>query len=384
MQFGLTDEQKSIAQTAREFVQRECAPHIVEWDANETYSVEVPKKLAALGMLGGTLPAKYGGAELDHVSLVLMIEGLATVCTITATIAGFVSCSLGQGTMLYGTEEQRQKYVAAAARGERFGATGLTEPHSGTDIVRKMETTATRDGDEYVIRGRKLWISNLPWADWFITFATLDRSLGHKGVCAFIVEKQWPGVSWQVIKNKMGARTFGTGELVLDEVRVPRENLVGKEYEGYKVLMAGGEMSRFACAARSIGQMETCLRESVRYAKERIVYEQPIGRYQLVQAKIADMAVGLETARLLTYKMAWLKDQGAQRMQRESSMAKLYATEVLQRSATDACQIFGAMAIAPESAVGRIYRDAKVQAIYDGTNDIHRVMIGEWELGYRS
>jgi len=383
MDFAFTSEQRAIQQLARDFAQKEVAPFVAEWDRLGTYPAEIPRRLGQLGLMGGVLQEEYGGAGMDHISLTLMLEELARVCFMTAVMAGWPSCSLGRGIMTYGTEEQKRKYIVPLVRGEKLGGTGVTEPHSGTDIVRQMQTTAVKDGDAYLISGTKTWISNLHLAQWFITFATLDKSLGHRGICAFVVEKNWPGVSTHPFKNLVGARTHGCGELVLDRVRVPQENLVGREYEGYKVLMAGTEIGRLACAARAVGQIQACLDESIKYAQSRIVFGQPIGKYQLIQAKITDMVVGLEAARLLTYKLAWLKDQGVERVQREASIAKMYATDVLMQAALNACQIYGAYSCSDEYPVGRFFRDAKFQQILDGTNEIHRVIIAEHALGYR-
>ncbi|MBI2861698.1 MAG: acyl-CoA dehydrogenase family protein [Chloroflexi bacterium] len=383
MDFTITEEQRNIQRMAWDFMQREVAPYIREWDRDETYPWEIIEKMGKLGFMGGVVPPKYSGAGMDFMTLTLLSEETSRVDFNTAGFVTYTSCSLGQGTLTYGSEELKMKYIAPVCRGESMGCQAVTEPHSGTDIVRRMETTAVRDGDDYIVNGTKIWVSNLQHARFFVTFATLDKSLGHKGTVAFIIERDWPGVSLSMFKNKVGSRMSSSGELILDRVRVPKENRVGPEYEGYKVLMSGTEIGRLACASRAIGELRTCLEESVKYAQSRIVFSQPIGRYQLVQSKITDMVVALETGRLLTYKLAWLKDQGVERVQKEASMAKMYASDALMKAATDACQIHGAYSCSDEYVVGRIFRDAKFGQIYDGTNDIHRAMIAEWELGYR-
>jgi glutaryl-CoA dehydrogenase (non-decarboxylating) len=246
-----------------------------------------------------------------------------------------------------------------------------------------METTARRDGSDYLLNGAKAWVSNIENADWFLTFATVDRSLGYKGVCAFIVERGFAGVSTQKYLNKVSSRTHVNGELALSDVRVPAANRIGDEGLGYKVLMAGTEIGRLACAARAVGQLRACLDLSVRYAQSRAVFGEPIGRYQLIQQKIARMSVDLAAARLLTYRLAWLQDEGHRRLQKEAAAAKVFATDALMQAATEAMQIHGAYGCADEFEIGRIWRDAKAMQIYDGTNEILTVQVAEHELGYR-
>ena len=300
MDFDFTDEERMIRDTAMNFARKEVAPRVPEFDREERYDIEIFRKMGKLGFTGGVIPKKYGGSEMSYVGLALMLEELARACLFTDTLAGYASCSGGQGTLKYGTEEQKSKYLAALCRGEKSCATGVTEPHSGTDIVRVMETTVKKDGDHYVVNGSKAWITNLEHADWFITFAQMDKNRGHKGICAFLIEKKWPGVTATPYKNLMGDKYFKTGDLVFEDVHVPKENLVGNEFEGYKVLMCGTEIGRLACSARSLGQTRACLEDSIGYAKQRVVFGRPISEYQLIKAKIADMVVGLEAGRFLT------------------------------------------------------------------------------------
>jgi alkylation response protein AidB-like acyl-CoA dehydrogenase len=383
MDFEFTDEERMIRNAAREFALKEVAPRIHEFEQNESYDIEILKKMGDLGFSGGVLPRKYDGSEMSYVGLALMIEELARACVFTAILAGYPSCSGGQGTLKYGTEHQKSTYLAALCRGEKPCATGVTESHSGTDIVRVMETTVKKEGDCYIVNGAKAWITNLEHARWFITFAQMDKSRGHRGICAFIIEKEWPGVTVKPYRNLMGCRYSKVGDLFLDDVRVPKENLVGNEFEGYKVLMCGTEIGRLACAARSLGQIRACLEESVNYAKQRVVFGKPIAEYQLIKAKVADMAVGLDAGRLLTYRLAWMKDQGIEGVQKESSMAKLFTSDVLMKSSTEAVQIHGAYGIHDEYNVNRYFTHAKVSQIYDGTQEIHRIIIGDHALGLR-
>jgi glutaryl-CoA dehydrogenase (non-decarboxylating) len=384
MEFGESEEQAQVRDLVRTFAEKEIAPHVAEWDRQETFPKALSRRFADLGLLGGTLPAPYGGAELSYATMTAVIEELAYVSPMAGMVCGHPSCSLGTGLLRYGSEDLKQRYLVPTLRGELVGAAAVTEPHSGTDIVRRMETTARRDGSSYVLNGSKAWISNVVNADWFLTFATVDRSREHRGVCAFVVDRGLPGVGARQFPDNVGARTFVSGEVQLADVRVPEENLIGAEGEGYKVLMAGTEIGRLACAARAVGQLRACLDLSVGYARERTVFDVPIGRHQLVQEKIAGMSVGLEAARLLTYQLAWRKDGGATRLQKDAAIAKLFATDQLMRAADGAMQIHGASSCSAELDVGRIWRDAKFMQIYDGTNEIQTVMIAEHELGYRS
>ncbi|TAM92517.1 butyryl-CoA dehydrogenase [bacterium] len=382
MDLSFSQEQLSLARTARDFAERELAPRVQQNDEQEHVPRELIARAAALGLMEGVIPEEYGGSGLDYVSFTLIIEEIAKVDQIFATLMSFPSGLAGAGILRFGSDEQKRRYLVPFVRGERLGGAGVTEPGSGTDVA-AMRTTVTRDGGDYVVNGAKAWISNLDHADWFLTFGTLDPSLGRRGICAFIIEKEWPGVEVHPVKNKTGFRPIVTGELRLNDVRVPRENLVGKEGEGFAVAMCAVENGRLAVAARACGVTASCLAESSRYARERIVFERPIAEYQLIQSKIADMVVGLETARALTYRLAWLKDQGLERCRKESSMAKMYATDVLMRSATDAAQIFGAYSASPEYPVSRYFRDAKFFQIVEGTNELHRLLIAEEELGLR-
>ncbi|MBO0704513.1 MAG: acyl-CoA dehydrogenase family protein [Candidatus Dormibacteraeota bacterium] len=384
MEFAESEEQAQIRDLVRRFAEKEIAPHVAEWDRDETFPKAMNKRFSELGLLGGTLPAEYGGAELSYATMTAVIEELAYFCPMAGMACGHPSCSLGLGLLQYGSEDLKRRYLTPTLQGELVGAAAVTEPHSGTDVVRRMETTARRDGSAYVLNGAKAWISNVVNADWFLTFATIDRSREHRGVCAFIVDRRLPGVGARQFPGNVGARTFVSGEVELAGVRVPEENLIGAEGEGYKVLMAGTEIGRLACAARAVGQLRACLDLSVRYARDRTVFDEPIGRHQLVQEKIAGMSVGLEAARLLAYQLAWRKDRGATRLQKDAAIAKLFATDQLMRAADGAMQIHGAYSCSAEFDVGRIWRDAKFMQIYDGTNEIQTVMIAEHELGYRS
>lgn len=383
MDFALDPEIGQLRELVAAIGEREIAPHIAAWDREETFPAGFNAVCAEAGLLGGVLDERYGGSGMSYLQMTVVLEELGYFCSMAGLVCGQPSCSLGRGLVLHGDDGQLAGYLRPTLAGERIGATAVTEAHSGTDVLKRMQTTARRDGGSYVLNGSKSWISNLVNADWFITFATVDKSREHHGVCAFIVDKSMPGLSVHPYHDKVGARTFVSGDLVLDEVRVPASNLVGAEGDGYKVLLAGSESGRLSCAARAVGQLRRVLDLARRYASERIVFDAPIARYQLVQEKIARMSISLETARLLTYRAAWLTDQGHTRLQKETSAAKVHATDALADSANDAMQIFGAYSCSDEYEIGRIWRDARFAQIYDGANDVLSTVIGELELGLR-
>jgi len=333
-------------------------------------------------MLGGVVPEQYGGAGMDYISLTLLVEEIARHCQSLGTICSFASGLAGSGLLHYGSEAQKERYLAPMARGEIFAGAGVTEPHSGTDVA-AMETTAVRKGDEYVLDGSKIWISGVGIASWYLTFATLDRAKGPKGICAFIVERGFPGFSERPIRNKLAFRPTQVGELIFEDCRVPAGNLVGREGEGLRVALCAVENGRLSVACRAVGLAQACLDESVRYARQRVVFGKKIAEYQLVQAKIAEMVLGVESARYFAHRLAWLKSRGVKRARREASIAKLHATEIAFRAASDAVQIHGAYGASEEYNVGRYLRDAKFLQVVEGVNDIHRVLIAEYALGLR-
>ncbi len=383
MDFALTDEQRMYQELVRDFARREVAPYVKDYDREERYPTEIVKKAAELGLLGGVVPQEYGGAGLDYLTFTLGIEEMAKVCTTVASAMSRTSGLVGAAILQFGSEQLKHEYLGAMCRGEKLGATALTEPHSGSDVA-AMETTVRRDGDEYVLNGVKTWISNLESSDWFLTFATLDRSLGRKGICAFIVPADTPGLSYRVFRNKVGIRASSTGELVFDNCRIPASNLVGEEGKGLRVAMCAVENGRLAVSARALGLAEACLDEAVRYARQRVVGGRPIAEYQLIQSKIADMVVGVETARWLVYRLAWLRDQGVKRARRDAALAKYHSTDIALKVAIEACQIFGAYSCSEDFPVGRHFRDAKFLQIVEGTNEIQKILIAEYALGYRS
>lgn len=380
MDFGLTPEQKELRQLARDFAEREVAPHVADYDREERFPVELIKRAAELGFSGGIVPTEYGGAGLDHVTYAMLIEEISRVCHIVAVALTLPSGLVGNSILRYGTEEQKQRYLAPLARGDAFGGAGVTEARSGTDVS-DMDTTCRRDGDSYVISGAKMWISFLDVASWFLTFAHLgvDEQTGRKRICAFLVDRDLPGLSVKPLKNKFGFRPISTGELVLDDVRVPADALLGEEGQGFSIAMNAVENGRLGVAARAVGLSQACCDAAIAYARERRVFRQPIGKFQMVQEMISDMLCGTEGARLLTYRLAYLKDQGL-RAREAASMAKLVASDVALDAAVKAFQIHGAYGVSDEYPVQRYLRDAKVFQIVEGNNELHKALIAEAAL----
>jgi alkylation response protein AidB-like acyl-CoA dehydrogenase len=368
-------DREMLVRLVRDFAVNEVAPRVREYDRDERLPRGILERMAELGFFGGTVPIEWGGSGLDHVTYSMLVEEVSKVDHILGVLMSMPSALVGGGLLAYGTEEQKRRWLVPLAQGGIFGGAGVTEPQSGTDVA-GMQTTYSRDGDKYVIKGSKTWISNLDIASFFVTFATRDPSLRHAGITAFVIPRDTPGLSVHPFKNKLGFRPISTGELVLDEVRVGPEAVLGEEGEGFAVAMTAVERGRLAVASRAVGLAQSCLDASVAYARERVVFGKPIGDFQMVQKKLADMAVGIEAARLLVHRCAEVLDTGA-RGRIEASMAKMYASDVAQRAATEAVQIHGAYGASDEYVVGRAYRDAKIFQIVEGANDIHRVLIAE-------
>jgi len=377
-----TIDRDHLLETAREFARREIAPQVAAYDREERFPRELANRLGELGWLGAVVPSEYGGADLDWVTFAMLIEEVSRVCHCMGLALSFPSGLAGAGILQYGTEEQKRRFITPLVTEGRFAGAGVTEPGSGTDVA-NMQTTCRRDGDSYVINGAKAWISMLDVADWFITFATLDRSLGRGGVCAFVVPADAPGLTRRPYKNKLGFRPLASGDLVFDEVRVPAENRIGDEGQGYSVAMAAVETGRLSVAARALGLAQASLDASVEYARERVVFGQPTGRFQLVQSKITDMVVGVESSRHFVREAALAFDGGDPRPRRACGIAKMHASDVAMMAATHAVQIHGAYGVSDEFPVARYMRDAKVFQIVEGNNELHRAMVAEYALGFR-
>jgi glutaryl-CoA dehydrogenase (non-decarboxylating) len=381
--FALTTEQQDLVALARDFARREIAPHVAEYDREERFPIEIIRHAAELGLLGGVVPTEYGGAGLDFKTYAMVVEEVSRVCHVVGVAMSLPSGLVGSSIQVYGTEEQKQRYLTPLARGEVFGAAGVTEARSGTDVS-DMDTNCRKDGSDYLINGAKMWISFLDVAEWFLTFAHMgvDESTGRKRICAFIVDRDLPGVSVHPVSNKFGFRPIKTGELVLEDVRVPASALVGEEGRGFGVAMNAVENGRLGVAARATGLAQACVDSMVEYARERVVFRQPIARFQMVQKMIADSITATEASRLLVLRLADLKDRGL-RARSEASMAKQFASDAAMNAALAAFQIHGAYGVSDEYPVGRYLRDAKVFQIVEGNNELHRALIAEGATGLR-
>jgi glutaryl-CoA dehydrogenase (non-decarboxylating) len=383
MDFSLTSEQESLLELARDFAAREIAPAVAQYDREERYPIEIIRMAAGLGLLGGVVAPEYGGAGLDYKTYAMLVEEVSRVCHVVGLSMTLASGLVGSSIEVFGSEEQKQRYLAPLARGEQFGGAGVTEARSGTDVS-DMDTVVRRDGSDYVINGAKMWISFLDVASWFLTFAHLgvDELTGHKRICAFIVDADLPGVSVHPVSNKFGFRPVKTGELVLEDVRVPAEALLGEEGRGFTVAMNAVENGRLGVAARATGLAQAAVNVMVDYARERVIFRQPLASFQMVQEMIADSATSTDAARLLVLRLADLKDRGL-RARAAASMAKQFASDAAMSAALAASQVHGAYGVSDEYAVGRYLRDAKVFQIVEGNNQLHRALIAESLTGVR-
>lgn len=381
MDFSFTEEQNMVRKLVRSFVDKEIMPYIQEWDAQGRFEVEIMKRLGELDLMGVCIPEEYGGSGMDYNTLAIVCEELERGDTAFRTAVS-VHTGLNSMTLLqWGSEEQKQKYLVPQAKGEKIGAFGLTEPNAGSDVA-AMSTTAVKDGDDYILNGSKTWISLCDVADHFIVFAYTDKSKKHKGISAFIVERTMPGFSSKAIKGKLGIRAGNTGEIFFEDVRVPKENLLGEEGEGFKIAMSALDNGRFTVAAGACGTIMACLEASVKYCHERSAFGKEIGQHQLVKQMIAKMEAGLEMSRLLVYRAGWLKNQG-KRNTRETSLAKWQSCDFANEAANDAVQIHGAYGYSNEYPVERYLRNSKAPVIYEGTREIHTLMQADYVLGYR-
>ena len=373
MDFELTDAQRLIRDTVREFAEKELAPLAAELDRLKRYPEKPLQRLAELGVLGMTMPPEYGGAGADTVSSCLALMEISRACAstgVTVSLHNTLTCEI---IYRHGTEDQRQRYLPALCRGELLGAFSLTEPTSGSDAA-SLRTTAIRRGDRYVLNGTKQFVTNGSRAGAIILFASTDPPRGEKGITAFLIEPLFPGFRVGKREDKMGLRASDTTELVLEDCQVPVENRIGEEGEGFKIALSSLVTGRAGIAAQAVGIAQACLEASIRYAKERRQFGQPIAKFQAIQWKLANMATETEAARLLTLRAAARKDRGLP-CTMEASMAKLFASEAANRSAAEAVQIHGGYGYLQDFPVERYMRDARVLTIYEGTSEIHRLIV---------
>jgi glutaryl-CoA dehydrogenase (non-decarboxylating) len=383
--FELTEEQRAVEQTVRDWAAREVAPKIHDLDRAHRFERGFLKGMADLHLLGICIPEEWGGAGMDYIGLGLVSEELEYVDTHLRVI---MSVHVGLNCMslwCWGTEEQKKKYLAPQARGEKIATYGLTEPNAGSDAV-GIQTTAVKKDGYYVLSGEKVWISLADVADNFLVIAWTDQEKkkrrDHSGLSAFIVERSFKGFSSYTIKEKWGILAGNTGGFHMDNVEVPAENLVGAEGEGFRVAMFALENGRYTVAAGATGLIRACLDASVRYATERKTFGVAIGEHQLVKEMIAEMVSDYDAARLLWLRAGWMKNEG-RRNTRETSLAKWFATVKSERAASDCVQIHGGNGFSDEYPAGRFYRNSKAAVIYEGTREIHKVMQADYALGYR-
>lgn len=373
MNFALTEDQRMVQQMVREFAEVEIAPRAKYFDEHSEFPWEIVKQMAELGLLGMIFPEEYGGAGMDYVSYVLALEEIARHDGgLALTVASHNSlCS--NHIYIAGTEEQKRKYLVPLAKGKKLGAWALTEHSSGSDAA-AMKTTAEKVEGGWVLNGTKMFITQGSVGDIYVIIAITDRSLGNKGISAFIVEKGFPGFSSGKKMDKLGVRSSDTAELILDNVKVPADNLLGQLNHGFLDTLKVLDGGRISIAAMALGLARGALEESIKYSKERVQFGQPISKFQAVQWMLADMATELDAARLITLKAARLKDQG-QKVTIQSSMAKVFASEVGMKAATKAIQIHGGYGYIKEYPVERYFRDVKLCEIGEGTSEIQRLVI---------
>jgi butyryl-CoA dehydrogenase len=372
---GLSREQDMLRDTVRTFAEKVIRPRAAALDRSREFPIDNYRRCAEMNLTGMMIPEDYGGAGFDAVSYVIVIEEISRACASTGVILS-VNNSLFCGPILqFGTEAQKRTYLAPHARGEKIGAYCLTEPGSGSDSA-ALRTVAVKSGDRYVLTGDKVFVTNGVAADTFIVYASIDLKLRHKGISAFIVERASPGLRLGKPEHKLGITCSGSVEIVLENCEVPEGNLLGAEGDGFKIAMHTLDGGRIGIAAQAVGIGRAALEESLAYSRTREAFGRPIAELQAIQWKLADMATDIDAARLLTYRAAWARDRRA-RYSIEASMAKLFASEACMRAAREAVQIHGGYGYINEYAVERLFRDAKITEIYEGTSEIQRLVIAK-------
>jgi alkylation response protein AidB-like acyl-CoA dehydrogenase len=378
--FTFTDEQKHLRKSVREFAEGEIGPHVMEWDEVSHFPLELLPKLSEMGLLGVIFPEEYGGAGLGYTEYATVIEELSRVDGSVGLFVAAHNSLCSNHIYKFGTEEQKRKYLVPLAQGKKLGAWSLTEPEAGSDAG-GTRTTAVRDGSHWVLNGSKTFTTNGHYADVCVAMAVTDKSKVSHGISAFVVEKGTPGFRPGKKENKLGMRASDTSEIIFTDCRIPAENLLGPEGEGFisslKILDGG----RISIAALALGMAQGALEAATRYAKQRKQFGQAISEFQAIQFKLADMATEVEAARLLVYQAAWLADQKTVRFTRESSMAKLFASEVAVRVANECVQIHGGYGFIKDYPAEKYYRDVKLCTIGEGTSEIQKLVIARQLLG---
>ena len=375
MNFQLTEEQILIQKTAREFADTELAPGVVERDEKKIWPKEGVAKMAKLGFMGMMTDPKWNGEGVDTISYTIAMEEISRVEASAGVIMSVNNSLVCYLLEQFASDHIKEKYLKSLASGDKLGAFSLSEPQSGSDAS-NMKTIAKKEGGHYIINGVKNWVTSGINSDYVILFAITEKGVGYKGISCFIIEKGWNGFETGKPENKLGIRASDTCELYFDSVKVPVENLIGKEGEGFKIALATLDGGRIGIAAQALGIAQASLNASVSYSKERIQFGKPISINQAIQFKIADMTMEIEAARLLVRQAAWKKDQ-KQNYSNLASMAKVYASEVAMRASTQCVQIHGGFGYMRESGIERLMRDAKITQIYEGTSEIQRVVIAK-------
>ena len=378
MKFQLSEEHLMIQQAARDFAREELLPGVIERDENQEFSFELRKKMGDLGFMGMMTSEQYGGSGMDTISYVLVMEELSKIDASAGVCVSVNNSLYAWGLEKYGTEEQKNKYLAPCARGEKLGAFALSEPEAGSDAT-SQHTEALDMGEYYLLNGTKNWITNGKNADYYLVIAQTDRELGHKGINVLIVEKDMPGFVTGPKENKLGIRASDTCSLNFTDVKVPKENRIGANGFGFKFAMQTLDGGRIGIAAQALGIAAGALEFSLAYSRERKAFGKPIHDHQAIAFKLADMATRIEAARMLVYKAAWLKDKGEEYSE-AAAMAKMYASDVAMWAGIDAVQIHGGYGYVKEYHVERLLRDAKITQIYEGTNEIQRLVISRSQI----
>jgi alkylation response protein AidB-like acyl-CoA dehydrogenase len=371
--FELNEEQKMIRQMAGDFAENEIKPKAAELDKTERHPREIIQKMAELNLLGIAIPDVYGGGGADVVSYAVALEEISRGCASVGVIMSVNNSLVCDPIYTFGTEEQKKNFLTPLASGKKLGCFGLTEPEAGSDAA-AQKTTAVRKGDEWVINGKKNFITNGNVADYCVLMAMTDKSQGYKGISSFILDCRIPGFSVGVVEKKLGIKASGTAELVMEDCRIPRENLLGQVGQGFYVAMNTLDGGRIGIAGQALGIARAALEAATDYSKTRVQFGQPISKFQAIQWMIADMATELDAARLLTLRAAFLKDQ-KQPYEKEAAMAKLFASEAAGRITTKAIQIHGGYGYIQEYNVERHFRDARITEIYEGTSEVMRLVI---------
>ena len=373
MEFALNEEQELFRRSARDFAQKELEPLAQELDEKHIFPIENLKKLGELGYLGMTVPEKYNGIAAGALNYTIVMDELSQACASTSTAVSVQNSLVNDIFCKFGSDEQNQEYLSKLATGEYIGAFGLSEAESGSDAG-GMKTLAHKDGDSYILNGAKMWITNAAFADVFMVFASTDENEGSRGVSCFIVEKDTPGFTVGKEEDKLGIRGTSTCELHFSDCRIPADHLVGEEGKGFKIALSTLNGGRIGIAAQALGIAQAALDAGLNYSFERKAFGKPIADLQAIQFKLAEMKTKVDAARLLTYRAAWMKDQDLNYIQ-EASMAKFYASEIASEVADEAVQIHGGYGYVRDYKVERLYRDARITRIYEGTTEIQKLVI---------